>query len=154
MLPLGKIGIRSAGKPRMTNFSDDEQIFLMTLWCIFRSPLMFGGDLRYNDEFTLSLLTNNELLNINSCSYAGREVYRRGSAVVWAANGENGVLYAAIFNTGEEKITENIPLEFISSLSVTSAVEIWTGETVRVNENTIAADVPPHGARLFRIETV
>ena len=154
MMPLGKIGIRSAGKPRMTNFSRDEQIFLMTLWCIFRSPLIFGGDLRYNDEFTLSLLTNEELLHINSYSYAGREVYRRGSAVVWAANGKKGVVYAAIFNTSEEEITENGPLEFISSQSATSAVEIWTGKTVRVNENTIAADVPPHGARLFRIETV
>ncbi|MBI1782633.1 MAG: glycoside hydrolase family 27 protein, partial [Sphingobacteriales bacterium] len=46
MLPLGHIGIRAErGANRMSHFTKDEQITLMTLWCIFRSPLMFGGDL-------------------------------------------------------------------------------------------------------------
>ncbi len=51
MLPLGRIGIRSHGGDRMTNFTRDEQRMMMTLWSMFRSPLMFGGDMVYNDEF-------------------------------------------------------------------------------------------------------
>ena len=61
MLPLGRICMcndENGEKGHYTHFTHDEQKILMTLWCIFRSPLMFGGDLRENDEFTLSLLTS------------------------------------------------------------------------------------------------
>ena len=67
MLPLGKIGIRAErGQPRLTGFTKDEQYTLMTLFAIFRSPLMFGGDLPGNDKFTLSLLTNRDVLEVIS----------------------------------------------------------------------------------------
>src|SRR5258708_36468716 len=57
MLPLGHLGIKAErGNDRMSLFSKDEQYTVMTLWCIFKSPLMFGGDLPGNDSFTLSLL--------------------------------------------------------------------------------------------------
>lgn len=82
MLPLGRIGIRSNGGDRMTRFTHDEQKMLMSLWCIFRSPLMFGGDMIYNDEFTLSLMTHKELLEINQKGDSGREIYRKGNEVV------------------------------------------------------------------------
>ena len=70
MLPLGRIGIRSHGGDRMTRFTRDEQKLLMSLWCMFRSPLMFGGDMTYNDEFTLSLMQNEELIKIDRESHA------------------------------------------------------------------------------------
>ena len=48
MLPLGHVAIRQERglRPdRMTRFTRDEQVTLMTLWTISRSPLMFGGHL-------------------------------------------------------------------------------------------------------------
>jgi hypothetical protein len=39
-------------------FTRDEQVTMMTLWCIARSPLMVGAELRDNGEWTRSLLTN------------------------------------------------------------------------------------------------
>ena len=46
MLPLGRLGIRAErGDDRQTCFTPDEQRTLLMLWSIFRSPLMFGGDL-------------------------------------------------------------------------------------------------------------
>ena len=66
MIPLGRISIRGErGEERMTRLTPDEQYSLMTLFTIFRSPLMFGGDLPSNDEFTLSLLTNEEVLRMH-----------------------------------------------------------------------------------------
>lgn len=89
----------------MTNFTRDEQRMMMTLWSMFRSPLMFGGDMVYNDEFTLSLMTNKTIIEIDQNGYAGREVYRKGNEIVWAANGKDGKYYVAQFNIGEEEIT-------------------------------------------------
>jgi alpha-galactosidase len=66
MLPLGRTAIRGErGEDRMTNFTEDEQRTLMTLWAIARSPLMYGGDLPSNDAFSLSLMTNQEVIEVN-----------------------------------------------------------------------------------------
>ena len=96
MLPLGRIGIRSAGGDRYTRFTKDEQITLMTLWAMMRSPLMFGGDLRYNDEWTTSLLTNEEVLRITKSSHSNRQLYREGDIIAWTAVGEDDSVYLAL----------------------------------------------------------
>ncbi|MDE7376610.1 MAG: NPCBM/NEW2 domain-containing protein [Muribaculaceae bacterium] len=102
MLPLGRISIRGErGEERWCRFTPDEQRTMMTLWTIFRSPLMFGGDLPSNDEFTNSLLTNEEVLRMHRTSTNNRQLSRQGDAVVWAAEDpETGDRYAALFNVG------------------------------------------------------
>ncbi|HYH04338.1 MAG TPA: glycoside hydrolase family 27 protein, partial [Bacillota bacterium] len=65
MLPLGHIAIRSDEQgrgDRWTRLTPEEQLTMLTLWMIFRSPLMLGGELRDNDQWTLDLLTNHEVL--------------------------------------------------------------------------------------------
>lgn len=70
MLPLGWLADPNAkhGPYRKCNLSLDEQRTQMTLWCMAKSPLMFGGDLRHIDEITFNLITNPTLLEINSYS--------------------------------------------------------------------------------------
>lgn len=151
MLPLGHIGIRSHGGDRMTRFTHDEQKLLMSLWCIFRSPLMFGGDMTDNDEFTLSLMRNRELIRMDRASHAGREVYRRGNEIVWAANGDDGGYYLAQFNVGESELESSTPLSFIGTEDASEAVELWSGERKVIDNNTIVSKVPPHGVKLYKI---
>ncbi len=151
MLPLGRIGIRSHGGDRMTRFTRDEQRLLMSLWSIFRSPLIFGGDMTYNDEFTLSLMQNEEIIRINQRSHAGREVYRKGDEIVWAANGDDGEYYLARFNIGEKEITAAAPLSFVGIEKEVSATELWTGDAAEIRNNEIISSVPPHGVRLYKI---
>lgn len=49
----------------MSLLTHDEQLTLMTLWSVARSPMMFGGHLPDNDDFTLSLMTNDEVLAVD-----------------------------------------------------------------------------------------
>jgi hypothetical protein len=85
MLPLGRIGIRAErGDDRTTHFTRDEQRTLISLWSIARSPLMFGGDLPSNDDFTLSLLTNDEVLAADQNGTRSRQrTQRRRAADTW-----------------------------------------------------------------------
>lgn len=153
MLPLGRIGIRSMGNGRMTNFTQEEQKTLLSLWCMFRSPLMFGGDMTMNDEFTLSLMQNKELLYINKHSYAGREVYRKGDAIVWACNGTNGKTYMAIFNIGEQVIKTSTSVSFLGICGKERAFELWSNQVVKLlGEDAIFSEVQPHGVKLYKIE--
>src|SRR5262249_49497614 len=105
MLPLGRIGIRAErGSDRLTRFTRDEQRTLIALWSIARSPLMFGGDLPSNDEFTLSLLTNDEILAANQAAGNSPQLIARGDQIAWvsdpAAGGENPRACIACYQRG------------------------------------------------------
>jgi len=106
MLPLGHLGIRSVdgGGDRFTRFTHDEQVTMMTLWSIFRSPLMFGGEMRDNDEWTLSLLTNKELLHLHRYGKGGRQVALNEEHAIWTSEDEQGNHYAALFNLSDEPL--------------------------------------------------
>jgi alpha-galactosidase len=110
MLPLGHIAIRAErGNDRMSQLTRDEQITLMTLFAIFRSPLMFGGDLPGNDDFTLSLLTNKEVLAILKNSTNNHELFSDNDRVAWTADDPvTGDKILALFNIADQQqICEN-----------------------------------------------
>ncbi|WP_079913077.1 glycoside hydrolase family 27 protein [Paenibacillus sp. 32352] len=154
MLPLGHIGIRSVdggGTDRWTRFTRDEQLTMMTLWTIFRSPLMFGGELRDNDDWTLSLLTNREVLHMHRSSFGARQVMREGAGIVWKAEGPEGERYAALFNTGEDPIVITVPLARLGISEAAQAKELWSGREIGSLDHELAVEVPPHGAALFAL---
>ncbi len=98
MLPFGYLGPAPGwGKPRETRLTHDEQRTFMTLWCIFRSPLMVGGRLPSADAGTTSLLTNPEVLAVDQHSSDNRPVVTTDKAIVWRAKSDRGY-YLAIFN--------------------------------------------------------
>jgi alpha-galactosidase len=105
MLPLGHIGIRAErGDPRMTAFTKDEQYTLMTLWSIFKSPLMFGGNFPDNDAFTLALLTNKDVLNVLKYSTNNKPLFNHHDLIAWVADDPNtGDKYLALFNAKDAK---------------------------------------------------
>lgn len=70
----------------MTSLTHDQQHTLMSLWAIARSPLMLGGDLPTNDEFTLALLTNDEVLAVDQKAANSREIFSRADQIAWASD--------------------------------------------------------------------
>ena len=104
MLPLGQLEIYNDGATgRWTKFSKAEQYSMMTLWTIFKSPLIFGGNMPQNDEFTNSLLTNREVLEMHHYSLNNKEWLNKEGKVAWTADDPfNGDKYLALFNNGDD----------------------------------------------------
>ncbi len=102
MLPLGHLSIRGErGADRYTNFTKDEQYTLMTLWTMFKSPLMFGGHLPDNDGFTNSLLTNKEMLYVHGYSENNKEFSNQDEKVIWVADDpQSDDRFVGVFNVG------------------------------------------------------
>jgi alpha-galactosidase len=99
MLPVGNIRTWRE-KYAWTHFSHDELYTLMTLWSIARSPLILGGNLPNNDDFTLSLLTNDEIITVNQTSTGNRELFEHGGLRGWVADVAGSKdKYLALFNT-------------------------------------------------------
>jgi hypothetical protein len=154
MLPLGRISIRGErGDDRRTRFTKDEQITLMTLWSIFRSPLMFGGDLPSNDAFTLSLITNDEVLAVNQNSTDNRELSSRDGHIVWVASVPNSAdKYVALFNTNDGG-AESVQVTFVALDLPDRCVvrDLWAHQDLGAFSDRFAIPIPAHGAGLYRI---
>jgi alpha-galactosidase len=108
MLPVGYLGPAPGWeKPRYTRLTHDEQRTLLTLWSIFRSPLMIGGELKSFDEWTIDLLTNPEVIEVDQHSMNGHPVSATEKTVVWISQqAAAGGYYVAVFNVspGDEKL--------------------------------------------------
>lgn len=157
MLPLGHIEINTPGhdhRARFTNFTKDEQITMMTLWCIFRSPLMVGAELRDNDEWTLNILTNPEMLRLLKHSYGAKQIMRTEDTVVWVSNDVDGDKYVAFFNTAFFPTKPSVTFMNIGINGTYKATDLWTKEEVGVFTGRIGADVNIHGARIFKLTKV
>lgn len=159
MLPLGKLsknGTCHGPQNRMTQFTKPEQITMMTLWGIFKSPLMMGGHMPENDAWTLSLMTNKDYFNMHRTSYGAKELLREEKnnkgKVIWTSNGKK-CKYAALFNTEDKEKRISLDLTSILMPDTNYTVfDIWAGETLGTFKKYFAATIPPHGAGLYRID--
>lgn len=152
MLPLGHIGVRSVdggGDDRWTRFTRDEQLTMMSLWSIFRSPLIFGGELRDNDDWTLSLLTNREVLRMQRESHSASEALYKDELIVWTAAHDDGTRYAAVFNTSNSPLPVDLNLEEIGLGGVAAGTELWSQTPAELSSGVLQTTVPPHGVRLY-----
>ena len=157
MLPLGRISKGSAyhgAKNRYTQFTKPEQITMMSLWGIFKSPLMMGGNMPENDAWTRSLLTNAEYIEMNQSSFGAKQIRRNEKngegSIIWAANGRK-CKYVAMFNTKnkEQKITIDLA-EILMPATDCTVLNIWENETAE-KVRRLSPVIPAHGAALFKI---
>ncbi len=132
MLPLGTVGGGFLDE-RATRLTRDEQRTLMTLWCVFGSPLMLGAELTKLDAWTLSLLTNEKVLTLLSPENTREELVYTPEKAVWAVTTPEGARYKAVFNLTEE------PMEIRET-----ALDVWTGAPC----GTLIA---PHGCLLAEL---
>jgi len=110
MLPLGRLEpVAGWQKPRATRLTHDEQRTQLTLWSIFRSPLMMGGNLTLCDPWTESLLTNPEVIAVDQHSRGNHPVIQTGKMAVWHANTiPDEEDYVAVFNLSDFELSSEI----------------------------------------------
>ena len=154
MLQLGLLSRRGPNGPeRASRFTPDEQILHMTLWSIFRSPLMYGGDLTMILRDGYNLITNAEIIAVNQNSTNNHQLFRRGNHVAWVADvpGSND-RYLAVFNLGEDKETPVYVLLGDMRIQGKCAVrDLWTHQELGIQEKDFSSVIPPHGAGMYRL---
>lgn len=152
MLTVGRLG-KGFGNEWQCNFTREEQVTMLTLWCIFRSPLMIGTDLTTLDDWTKKLLTNQEVLGLLSHSAGARQIKRDERSVVWCSEDtvENAG-YLAVFNLEDKEAAVSVPWEAVSQYGICrkDGKELWSGETAEL-QNMDFVTVPAHGAKLYKV---
>ena len=150
MLPIGYIK-QDYSPDITTRVTKDEQVTMLTLWSIFRSPLIIGGEMTKFDDFTMSLLTNEGILKMHRNARHSHQVWRRkmnGSEIVlWTAADAEGGQYAALFNIGENAADISVPLTELEIYEAKDITELWSNEAFHADN--ISADLAPHSAKAY-----
>ncbi len=151
MLAVGWLG-KGFGQERYTNFTAEEQITLMSLWCIFRSPLMIGAELTKLDQQTLELLTNDEVLHLLTGSHGARQIERDKNHAVWLSmDNVDGSVYIAMFNLADHPQNLSISLEELGLKNEVSVRDLWARRELGRISKRIGVDIPAHGAVLYKL---
>lgn len=153
ILPLGKLcidGSYMGDMGRDSGFTKEEQKTMMTLWAVFRSPLFFGGELRLTDNYTLSLVTNPEVINVNQNSEKPLFVYNKGGIAVWQTKIENCTA-VAVFNLSDEENRHILKLSDLSIENVRAVRDLWARKDIPKFENDVAVSLKPHSSEFFEI---
>ena len=151
MLVVGKVGWGPLLHP--TRLTPNEQYTHISLWCLLASPLLIGCDMTQLDEFTLSLLTNDEVLEASQDplgKQAGR-VFKEGDLEVWAKDMEDGSKAVGLFNRGIWKSKVTARWSDIGIQGKNIVRDLWRQKDLGTFESEFTATVPRHGVVLVKI---
>ena len=156
MLPLGYLGPTPGwGQPRYTRLTHDEQRTFVTLWCIFPSPLMVGGDLAKADAWTTSLLTNPEVIAVDQRSSGNRPVVTTDKMVVWVAKSSTAnTHYLAAFNLSESSEAVHYSWNELGLPAAKYSLrDLWERKDLGASDS-VSATLPAHGSVMYGISAM
>jgi len=151
MLIVGNIGW---GNPHPTKLTPDEQYTHISLWCILGAPLLLGCDLAALDDFTLGLLTNDEVLEIDQdplCKQ-GIKVSGKGSLDVYEKPMEDGSVAVGLFNRGAGEATITATWADLKLTGKQIVRDLWRQKDLGVYSDKFEAPVASHGVVLLGIK--
>ncbi len=150
MLVVGAVGW---GTPHPTRLTPDEQYTHISLWCLLGAPLLIGCDLERLDAFTLSLLSNDEVLEIDQdplCKQANC-VVENNNLDVYSKPLADGSVAVGLFNRSSAGSTITANWRDIMISGKQRVRNLWSQKDLGVFETKFAALVPPHGVILLRL---
>ncbi len=151
MLVVGYVGW--SAKVRPTKLTPNEQYTHLSLWCLLCSPLLIGCDMTKLDEFTLNLLANDEVLEVNQ-DPLGRQatrIVKRGSAEVWAKDMEEGSKAVGLFNRGEDTAPVKVTWAELNLTGRQAVRDLWRQTDLGTFDGEFQAPVPRHGVVLVKV---
>ena len=162
MLPIGNLCIggypgrhdseTDSKREHESFFTEAEHLALMSLWCIIRSPLMWGGDPLTSSEWSKSFLKNKEVLAVNQNSENNRQIFERNNFRVWIADVPGtDQKYLGLFNLAdtERELTFDFYWELLTGPFAVR--DLWKQDEIGVYENELKVTLRPHEGRLYRL---
>ena len=151
MMIIGQVGW--GDQLHQTRLTPDEQYTHVSLWCLLSAPLLIGCDLAKLDDFTLNLLTNDEVIAIDQdpLGKQAQQLLKTDSSQVWVKELEDGSKAIGIFNLNEK--TEIIRF-YWNNLSLSDSYrvrDLWRQKDLGNYKSMFATKVAPHGVTLIRI---
>ena len=151
MLVLGR-NTWAKGDSRLT---PNEQITHMSLWAMLACPLMVGCDLALMDDFTLSLLINDEVIAIDQDELGAAAALvldkKEKDYEIWARPLADGSMAVALLNSADEEQMVELPLAELGVCGKWQVRDCWRQRDEGIFEAHYAMSVPGHATHLIRL---
>ena len=152
-LQIGYIGdARVMGQLEPCPLTPSEQYAYMSLWCLMAAPLFYSGDMTRLDAFTLNVLCNPEVIDINQdpLGKQGYPVYASGEMEVWTKPLEDGSIAVGLFNL-DESVQEVVMKWSDAGLQGAYRLrDLWRQQDLGIHEEAYRTTIPRHGVCLLR----
>jgi alpha-galactosidase len=151
MLVVGKVGWGPKLHP--TRLTPNEQYTHISLWCLLSAPLLIGCDMTQLDDFTLGLLTNDEVLDVNQdpLGQQAKRISKNGSLEVWAKDLEDGSKAVGLFNRGPSEQTVQVSWSDLEIRGKQTVRDLWRQQNLGKFAEQFQTSVPRHGVVLVKI---
>ncbi len=152
-LQIGHVGdARVGGEPAPCPLTPSEQYSYMSLWCLMAAPLVYSGDMTRLDAFTLNVLCNPEVIDIDQdpLGKQGYPVYQAGDLEIWTKVLEDGSLAVGLFNTAEIGRACTMNWTDAGLTGKQALRDLWRQKDLGVFVDSFTADIPRHGVCLLR----
>jgi alpha-galactosidase len=131
----------------------NEQYTHISLWSLLSAPLLIGCDLTRLDDFTLNLLTNDEVIAINQDPLGKQATpgYTKGKIQIWVKDLEDGGKAVGIFNLGETREKLTVMLSELGITGKQNIRDIWRQKNLGTFDSSFDTSVGPHGVTLVKV---
>ncbi len=153
MLVVGKVGW--GRKIHWTKLTPDEQYTHITLWSILASPMLIGCDMAELDDFTLSLLCNSEVIDVNQDPLGLQGVKQDSdeNGAIYVKPLEDGSLAVALFNYTETPRKMGFICHKLGLIGEQTIRDLWRQRDIAkvAQKEPWETEVAPHGTVFLRI---
>ncbi len=152
---IGWVGsAHQMGMGAPTRLTPDEHYSYMSMWCLMAAPLIFSGDMGKLDEFTLNVLCNHEVIEVNQDPLGKQAKILRQSEqeMILVKELQDGSLAVGLFNLDSIPITSSISWTELGLNGKWIVRDLWRQQDIGVCQNSFSAIVTPHGVIFVRLK--
>lgn len=155
MLQVGSFGTPNTyiKEPVPSRLTADQQYSQISYWALFSAPLLLSCDLTVLDSFTIALLTNSELIDINQDPLGLHADTKVDSAKtrVLVKKLYDGSYAVGIFNKRRSTRKVKVDLTALTGLNPADSIDVWSWEPLTAKEKAGTFAVAGHGVRVVRV---
>jgi len=151
---IGWVGnARGMGEGKPTTLTPNEQYSYMSMWCLMAAPLIFSGDMDKLDDFTLNILCNTEVIEVDQDPLGKQApiIAQTDEYFIMAKDMEDGSKAVGLFNTTEIKTNIAVSWKDLGIEGPRRIRDLWRQKNLGTYKNRFEAKVPRHGVILIRI---
>lgn len=151
---IGWVGnAHGMGEGKPTDLTPDEQYSYMSMWSLMASPLIFSGDMAKLDAFTLNVLTNAEVIEVDQdpLGMQARIVRQTPDVFILAKPLEDGAVAVGLFNLTDKKMKISATWSDLGITRESVVRDLWRQKHIGNFNGEFSADVAPHGVSMVRI---
>lgn len=153
-IQIGWIGsAKNWGIPELTPMPVSLQYAYMSLWSLMAAPLIYSGDMTKLDEFTLNVLCNPEVIEVNQdpLGECGAVIKKTQDCFLMVKTLADGSKAVGLFNRGKENaevVVDWADLQFSGKYSVR---DLWHQKKLGNYKQKFSVQVPAQGVIMVKI---